>query len=96
MIDNGGSERSMEYDTVSDKYVQFVDEEVLPRAEKEANVKLSKDPEARLTLGGSSGGAAALSRRSTSSSTRTPSGQAISTTEAIRKRPRPFPRFGDY
>ena len=60
MIDNGGSERSMEYDTVSDKYVQFVEEEVLPRAEKEANVKLSKDPEARLTLGGSSGGAAAL------------------------------------
>ena len=60
MIDNGGAERSMEYDTVSDKYVQFVEEEVLPRAEKEANVKLSKDPEARMVLGGSSGGAAAL------------------------------------
>lgn len=60
MIDNGGSERSMEYDTVSDKYVQFVEDEVLPRAEKEASVKLSKDPEARMTLGGSSGGAAAL------------------------------------
>jgi len=60
MIDNGGSERSMEYDTVSDKYVQFVEEEVLPRAEKEASVKLSRDPEARMTLGGSSGGAAAL------------------------------------
>ena len=60
MIDNGGAERSMEYDTVSDKYVQFVEEEVLPRAEKEANVKLSKDPDARMTLGGSSGGAAAL------------------------------------
>ncbi len=60
MIDNGGSERSMEYDTVSDKYVQFVEEEVLPRAEKEANVRLSKNPEARMTLGGSSGGAVAL------------------------------------
>jgi len=60
MIDNGGSERSMEYDTVSDKYVRFVEEEVLPRAEKEANVKLSRDPEARMTLGGSSGGAVAL------------------------------------
>src|SRR5580704_17354302 len=60
MIDNGGSERSMEYDTVSDKYVQFVEAEVLPRAEKEAGVKLSKDPEARMTLGGSSGGAVAL------------------------------------
>ena len=60
MIDNGGSERSMEYDTVSEKYVQFVEEEVLPRAEKEANVKLSKNPDARMTLGGSSGGAVAL------------------------------------
>src|SRR6185312_4082164 len=37
MIDNGGAERSMEYDTVS-----------------------SKNPDARMTLGGSSGGAAAL------------------------------------
>ena len=60
MIDNGGAERSMEYDTVSDKYVQFVEEEVLARAEKEANVKLSKNPDARMTLGGSSGGAVAL------------------------------------
>jgi iron(III)-enterobactin esterase len=60
MIDNGGAERSMEYDTVSSKYVEFVEAEVLPRAEKEANVKLSKDPNARMTLGGSSGGAVAL------------------------------------
>ena len=35
MIDNGGSERSMEYDTVSDKYVQFVEEEApAPRRER--------------------------------------------------------------
>ncbi|MCU1326889.1 MAG: putative esterase [Bryobacterales bacterium] len=54
MIDNGGAERSMEYDTVSDKYVRFVEEEVLPRVEKEANVKVSKNPDARMTLGGSS------------------------------------------
>jgi enterochelin esterase-like enzyme len=60
MIDNGRTERSIEYDTVSDKYVQFVEEEVLPRAEKEAGVKLSKNPDARMTLGGSSGGAVAL------------------------------------
>jgi len=60
MIDNGGSERSMEYDTVSGKYVQFVEDEVLPRAEKEANIKLSRNPDARMTLGGSSGAAAAL------------------------------------
>ena len=60
MIDNGGTERSMEYDTVSDKYVQFVEDEVLPRAEKEAGIQISRDPEARMTLGGSSGAAAAL------------------------------------
>ena len=60
MIDNGGSERSMEYDTVSGKYVDYVEAEVLPRAEREANVKLTKDPEGRMTLGGSSGGAVAF------------------------------------
>jgi iron(III)-enterobactin esterase len=57
MIQNGGAERSMEYDTVSDKYADYVEAEVLPRAEKEANVKLTKDPEGRMTFGGSSGGA---------------------------------------
>jgi enterochelin esterase family protein len=60
MIDNGGAERSLEYDTVSSKYVEFVEAEVLPRAAKEANVKFSSDPDARMTLGGSSGGAVAL------------------------------------
>ena len=57
MIQNGGAERSMEYDTVSDKYADYVEAEVLPRAEKEANVKVTKDPEGRMTFGGSSGGA---------------------------------------
>jgi iron(III)-enterobactin esterase len=57
MIANGGAERSMEYDTVSVKYADYVEAEVLPRAEKEANVKLTKDPEGRMTFGGSSGGA---------------------------------------
>ena len=60
MIDNGGPGRSMEYDTVSSKYVEFVETEVLPRAEKETNVKFSKNPDARMTMGGSSGGAVAL------------------------------------
>lgn len=60
MIDNGGAERSMEYDTVSVKYADYVEAEVLPRAEKEAHIKLTKDPEGRLTFGGSSGGAVAL------------------------------------
>ena len=60
MIANGGPERSMEYDTVSVKYADYVEAEVLPRAEKEAHIKLTKDPEGRLTFGGSSGGAVAL------------------------------------
>ena len=58
--DAQGSERGLEYDTMSGKYAEFVEQEVLPRVEKEANVKLSKDPEGRATMGGSSGGSAAL------------------------------------
>src|SRR5204862_7608360 len=60
MLANGGPGRSLEYDTVSAKYVEFVETEVLPRAEKEASVKFSSNPDARMTMGGSSGGAAAL------------------------------------
>ncbi|PWU11673.1 MAG: esterase [Terriglobia bacterium] len=60
MIANGGPERSMEYDTVSAKYADYVEAEVLPRAEKQAHIKVTKDPEGRLTFGGSSGGAVAL------------------------------------
>ena len=58
--DAQGSERGLEYDTMSGLYAEFVETEVLPRAEKEANVKLTKDPDARATMGGSSGGSAAL------------------------------------
>lgn len=55
------SQRSMEYDTVSGKYCDFVEEEVLPSVAKACGVAFTRDPEARATLGGSSGGAAALS-----------------------------------
>jgi len=58
--DAQGSERGLEYDTMSGKYAEFVESEVLPRVEKEANVKLTKDPDARATTGCSSGAAAAL------------------------------------
>ncbi len=58
--DAQGSERGLEYDTMSGKYAEFVEQEVLPRAEKEASVKLTKDPDGRATMGGSSGGSAAL------------------------------------
>jgi enterochelin esterase family protein len=59
--DGQGSERGHEYDTMSGLYAEFVETEVLPRAEKEAGVKLTKDPEGRATTGGSSGGSCALS-----------------------------------
>jgi enterochelin esterase family protein len=58
--DAQGSERGLEYDTMSGKYAEFVEQEVLPRAEKEAGVKLSHDPNQRATTGGSSGGSCAL------------------------------------
>ena len=58
--DAQGSERGLEYDTMSGTYGEFVETEVLPRVEKEAHVKLTKDPEARATMGYSSGGSCAL------------------------------------
>ena len=58
--DSKGSERGLEYDTVSGVYVNFIETEVLPRIAKEYNVTFTKDPEGRATMGGSSGGAAAF------------------------------------
>jgi enterochelin esterase-like enzyme len=58
--DAQGSERGLEYDTMSGLYAEFVEKEVLPLVEKQANVKLTKDPEGRATMGGSSGGSCAL------------------------------------
>ena len=58
--DAQGSERGLEYDTMSGLYAEFVEKEVLPLVEKQYNVKLTKDPEARATMGGSSGGSCAL------------------------------------
>ena len=58
--DAQGSQRGMEYDTMSGLYAEFVEKEVLPMVEKQASVKLTKDPDARATMGGSSGGSAAL------------------------------------
>jgi iron(III)-enterobactin esterase len=58
--DAQGSERGLEYDTMSGRYAEFVENEVLPLVEKECNVKLTKDPDGRATMGGSSGGSCAL------------------------------------
>jgi enterochelin esterase-like enzyme len=58
--DAQGSERGLEYDTMSGLYAEFVEKEVLPLAESEAKVKLTKDPEGRATTGCSSGGSCAI------------------------------------
>jgi len=58
--DAQGSERGLEYDTISPKYADWVEAEVLPRAEAQAHVRLTRDPEGRAAMGGSSGGACAL------------------------------------
>ena len=59
--DGQGSERGLEYDTMSGKYAEFVEQEVLPLVEQQYSVKLTKDPNRRATMGCSSGAAAALS-----------------------------------
>ncbi len=58
--DAQGSERGLEYDTMSGRYAEFVEKEILPIVETQAHVKLTKDPEGRATMGGSSGGSCAL------------------------------------
>jgi enterochelin esterase family protein len=58
--DAQGSERGLEYDTMSGKYAEFVEQEVLPLVEKEANVKLTSDPDGRATTGCSSGASCAI------------------------------------
>jgi len=58
--DAQGSERGLEYDTMSGTYAEFVESEVLPAVEAQAHVKLTKDPDGRATMGGSSGGSCAL------------------------------------
>lgn len=58
--DAQGSERGLEYDTMSGRYAEFVEKEVLPFVEGQCTVKLTKDPDGRATMGCSSGGSCAL------------------------------------
>lgn len=72
MVDNGGgdsigSERGLEYDTLSDTYSRFVETEVLPTvlsdrgiAADYPNFALTDDPEGRAAMGCSSGASAAF------------------------------------
>mgnify|MGYP001028712048 FL=1 len=53
--DAQGSQRGLEYDTISDRYYRWVETELLPRVTKEYGVIFTKDPEGRGAMGGSSG-----------------------------------------
>ena len=58
--DSKGSQRGLEYDTVSGTYAEFIESEVLPKVAKDYNITFTKDPNGRATMGGSSGGSAAF------------------------------------
>lgn len=58
--DAQGSERGLEYDTLSGRYAEFVEREVLPEVTRQTGVRFTADPEGRATMGGSSGAAAAF------------------------------------
>ncbi len=58
--DAQGHERGKEYDNMNGNYAAHIEDEVLPRVEKNYKVKLTKDPDGRAAMGNSSGGSAAL------------------------------------
>ena len=58
--DAQGSERGLEYDTLSGRYSDFIESEVLPRITKDYGVSFTTDPDGRAAMGGSSGAAAAF------------------------------------
>jgi predicted alpha/beta superfamily hydrolase len=58
--DAQGSKRGLEYDTMSGRYAEFVETEVLPLVGAKCHVKLTRDPEGRATMGRCSGGSCAL------------------------------------
>ncbi|MCC6918749.1 MAG: esterase family protein [Alphaproteobacteria bacterium] len=58
--DAQGSQRGLEYDTLSARYGDFVETELVPRAAAEAGVTLSADPGERAAMGVSSGAACAF------------------------------------
>ncbi len=66
--DSYGSQRGLEYDTMSDRLARFVNDEVLPAVLNNAEIKaaypkiaFTKNPWGKAAMGCSSGGAAALS-----------------------------------
>ncbi len=65
LVDSGGgdaqgSQRGLEYDTLSGHYSDFIETEVLPRVKAETGISLTDDPDGRATMGVSSGAACAF------------------------------------
>lgn len=65
--DSKGSERGLEYDTMSDRFARFINDEVLPAVLNESSIKaaypkiaFTENPWGKAAMGCSSGGAAAL------------------------------------
>ena len=65
--DSKGSERGLEYDTMSDRFARFITDEVLPAVLNDSKIKaaypniaFTQNPWGRATMGCSSGGAAAM------------------------------------
>jgi enterochelin esterase family protein len=54
------SNRSFEYDTLSDRYARFLIEEIIPEVARTHGVKFTDDPDGRAILGQSSGGICAF------------------------------------
>ena len=54
------AQRSIEYDTVSDRHVTFIDTEIVPLVETKTGKTLASDPSRRLICGISSGGICAF------------------------------------
>jgi len=57
--DAQGSERGLEYDTVSGAYSDWVEQELLPAVTQRYGVTFTSNPDGRATMGGSSGAACA-------------------------------------
>jgi enterochelin esterase-like enzyme len=58
--DGPGSQRGLEYDTVSNTYLSFVESELLPKVATDYGARFTTNPEGRASFGCSSGGAAAF------------------------------------
>ena len=58
--DGPGSQRGLEYDTVSERYTTFIETEILPKVATDYSVRFTTNPEGRASFGCSSGGAAAF------------------------------------